>query len=101
MKLSIDEVRKIALLAKLELAEDELQKYAGEISSILDYVSSLKKIDISDINETSNLADYEGEVLRADEAGSAIESDHITMNATDGRAEGTSFKTSKIVGGEE
>jgi aspartyl-tRNA(Asn)/glutamyl-tRNA(Gln) amidotransferase subunit C len=101
MELTRDEVQKIALLAKLDLTDAELEKYAGEITNILGYVSKLQEVDISDTDETSNLSDFEGKVLRADEPNSGIDADHITLNATDGRSEGTSFKTSKIVGGEE
>ncbi len=101
MKLTLEEVKKIALLAKLELTDAELTKYAGEIGEVLDYVSQLKEVDVSDISETSHVSDFDGRVLRNDEPVPSLDAAHITLNATDGRAEGTSFKTSKIVGAEE
>lgn len=101
MKLTREEARKIAELAKLDLTDAELDKYAEEISSILDYVSQLSEVDVTDIPETSNLQDFQGATLRADEPKPAMLKQDITINATEGRAQGSSFKTSKIIGGEE
>ena len=45
MSISIEEVNRIAKLARLSFAEDEKQKLQQELSSILDYVDQLKKLE--------------------------------------------------------
>ena len=47
MRLSKVEVQKIALLARIELKDEELEKYGKELSSILEYVDKLQKADTS------------------------------------------------------
>ncbi len=48
MKISKKEVSHIAGLSRLKLNEKEKESFAGELSSILDYIEKLKKIDIDD-----------------------------------------------------
>lgn len=45
MAISIDEVDRIAKLAKLRFSEAEKQKLQTELSAILDYADQLKKIE--------------------------------------------------------
>ncbi len=49
------EVEHIAKLARLGLSEEEVEKFQGELSSILDYVSQLQVANISDIEPISNI----------------------------------------------
>jgi hypothetical protein len=53
MQLSHEEVRKIAELAKLELTEDEVRLYAGQLSAILGYFRDLQTLDTSAIPPTA------------------------------------------------
>lgn len=41
-----DEIKKIADLARLEISEEESEKMAGEIDSILKYVDQIKSAEI-------------------------------------------------------
>jgi aspartyl-tRNA(Asn)/glutamyl-tRNA(Gln) amidotransferase subunit C len=43
--LTIEEVKHIAHLARLELNNKELKQYSGELSKILGYVDQLRKVD--------------------------------------------------------
>lgn len=54
MALSRDEVLKIAKLARLELTPDEVEVYAAQLSSILDYVETLNKLDVEGIEPTAH-----------------------------------------------
>lgn len=101
MRITKSQAKQIADLAKLELTDAELEKYAGEIGVILDYVSQISKVDVSDIPETSNLKDYQGETLRTDSPVAGMPIQDTIQNATNGRSQANSFKTSKIIGGEE
>jgi len=44
MAISLDEVNRIAKLARLSFTDDEKQKLQHELSSILDYVDQLKEV---------------------------------------------------------
>ena len=65
MKLSKKEVEHIALLARLGLAEAEKAKFTEQLSSILNYVEQLKKVNTSGIEPTAQVTGLEN-VMRAD-----------------------------------
>ena len=56
MSLTPEQVRKIAKLAKLQLKDDdEAEKYARELSEIMQYVDILQEVDISDTIPTAQV----------------------------------------------
>ena len=44
-KISADDVRKVAKLARLDLPEDTIATYTGQLERILDYVDQLQAVD--------------------------------------------------------
>lgn len=65
MKLTGEQVRKIAHLARLYLTDEEVQKYSDQITQILDYVEILKELDTEGVAETNQVTGLEN-VLRDD-----------------------------------
>ena len=65
--ISKEEVQHISKLARLGLTKEEIKKFQGELSSILDYIEKLKKLDVSGIEPTSHSIKVEN-LLRGDEA---------------------------------
>lgn len=75
--LSEEEIKKIALLSRIELREGEVEKFQKDLSSILDYVEDLKAVDTEGLNIVSSvtglenverddkpvLIDYQGQIL--------------------------------------
>lgn len=61
------EVQRIAKLARLNIDEKEEEKFTKELSSILNYVEKLKKVNIAEIKPTSHPFDIEN-VKRRDTA---------------------------------
>jgi aspartyl-tRNA(Asn)/glutamyl-tRNA(Gln) amidotransferase subunit C len=55
MILTRKEVDHIANLARLDLTEEEKQKYQEQLSAILDYAARLQQIDTSGIPPTSSV----------------------------------------------
>ena len=49
MKISREEVLRVAELAHLELSEAEVAKYLTQLDSILDYVAKLNAVDTSNV----------------------------------------------------
>ncbi len=50
--LTIDEVKHIAKLAKLNLTDDEVKMFQKQLSSILDYVKQLDEVDTDNVAPT-------------------------------------------------
>lgn len=60
MKLKKEEIKHIAELSRLELSEEEKNKFGGQLSSILDYVKTLDEADTRGVLPTAfvgNLSD--------------------------------------------
>ena len=66
MELSSDEVRHIARLARIALSDAEVERFRGELSSILDHCQTLSAIDTSDVQPTAQSFELVN-VERADE----------------------------------
>jgi aspartyl/glutamyl-tRNA(Asn/Gln) amidotransferase C subunit len=64
--ISKQEVQHIAKLARLGISEKETEKFQKELSSILDYVEKLKKVDVSKVEAISHPFRIEN-VVREDE----------------------------------
>ena len=52
-RISADDVRKVAILARLDLPEEKIATYTCQLESILDYVSQLAGIDTEGVPETT------------------------------------------------
>ena len=66
MKLSKEEVQHIALLARLGIKEEEIEKFAEQLSSILEYVEKLNEVNTDGVEITAQVTGLEN-VLREDE----------------------------------
>lgn len=66
MSLTNKEVEHIAHLARLGLSEKEVEKYANQLSSILEYVNQLKEVNTEGVIGTAQVTGLEN-VTRADE----------------------------------
>ena len=53
--LTKEEVIKIAQLARIELSEAEVEKFQKDLSTVLDYVEELKKVDVTGLEEVSQV----------------------------------------------
>jgi aspartyl-tRNA(Asn)/glutamyl-tRNA(Gln) amidotransferase subunit C len=52
--ISRDEVLHVARLARLELSEDEVTKFQGQLSQILEAVSKVTELDLTDVPPTAH-----------------------------------------------
>jgi len=65
MNLSKEEIQHIAKLARLELTDEELKKYGGQLSAVLNYIDQLKEVDVKGVEPTAQVTGLEN-VLRED-----------------------------------
>ena len=52
MAISRDDVVHVARLARLELSEEELDRFAGQLDAILEAVGKVAELDLSDVEPT-------------------------------------------------
>jgi aspartyl-tRNA(Asn)/glutamyl-tRNA(Gln) amidotransferase subunit C len=63
--ISRDQVLHVARLARLRLAEDEIDRMARELSSVLDHIEKISELDLDGVPPTTHVIDVEN-VLRPD-----------------------------------
>ena len=64
--LSRDQVLHVARLARLELTPEEVERFGGELSKVLDHIELIAELgDLADVPPTSHVVDVEN-VLRED-----------------------------------
>jgi aspartyl-tRNA(Asn)/glutamyl-tRNA(Gln) amidotransferase subunit C len=65
--LSRDQVLHVARLARLELTDEEIERFGSELSKVLDWVETIEQLgDLENVKPTSHVVEVEN-VLRADE----------------------------------
>ncbi|MFA6424028.1 MAG: Asp-tRNA(Asn)/Glu-tRNA(Gln) amidotransferase subunit GatC [Candidatus Magasanikbacteria bacterium] len=65
MSLSIEEVRKIAKLARIKLTPAEEKRHADTISTVLNFVNTLNEVDTQGVEPTAQVTGLE-DVTRED-----------------------------------
>ena len=92
--LSADDVRAIADLARLELNDEDVERYQQQLSDILGYFQKLEELDTSHIDPTSSVLPLTN-VMRADKAGTALSVDDVVANAPD--SDGEQFRVRAVL----
>ena len=94
MKLSREEVLRIARLARLGLSESEIDRMGEQLSDILENFEILKQVDTSDVPPTAQSIDLQN-VLRDDEVAPSLPSEEVLSNAP--RKEGDYFRVRAVL----
>lgn len=94
MKLNREAVKHVALLARLELTEEEIGKLTTQLNSILEYFEQLNELDTSDVPPTSHVVSMEN-VFREDEVKPSLSSDDALAGAPDRSAD--YFRVPRVV----
>lgn len=94
MKLTPEEVRAIAELARLDLTEEEVALYAGQLSEILGYFQRLQALDTAHIPPTASVLPLTN-VTRPDVAAPPLTPAEVIANAPD--AEDNQFRVSAVL----
>jgi aspartyl-tRNA(Asn)/glutamyl-tRNA(Gln) amidotransferase subunit C len=92
--LTLDEVRRIAALARLSLSPEEERTFAGQLSAILDYVAQLAELDVTGVEPMTH-ALAERPALRPDAVHEGLAPEEALANAP--AREGTTFKVPRII----
>jgi aspartyl-tRNA(Asn)/glutamyl-tRNA(Gln) amidotransferase subunit C len=89
MAISRDEVLHVARLARLELAEDELERFAEQLNAILEAVGKVGELDLEGVEPTAHPLDLVN-VWAEDEPRPCLSADDALENAPE--REGDSFR---------
>lgn len=94
MAISRDTVRYVANLARIELSEDELGHFTGQLDRILEYVHKLKAIGVEGLEPTSHVLDIKN-VYREDIVKASLPVSEVVKNAP--AKEHDMFKVQRII----
>lgn len=81
MKLTKDQVKKVAKLANLPLTDTQEGEYSQQLSKILDYVEQLNKVDTQDVESTFDVTGL-SDVFREDQASASLSQEEALSNAS-------------------
>jgi len=95
MKITKDQVLYVADLARLDLDDASIDKFAGQIGTILDYVDKLNEVDTDGIRPTSHAISLTN-VFREDQQNEHLEREQALANAPE--KEDGNFIVPKVVG---
>ena len=93
-RISSDEVKKVAQLARLELNESEIHQHSEQLEKILEYIKQLEKINTQNVPCTTRAIEVVN-VLRKDEKKNYENSEEILDLAPS--RENKFFKVPKII----
>jgi aspartyl-tRNA(Asn)/glutamyl-tRNA(Gln) amidotransferase subunit C len=84
MAISKDEVLHVARLARLELTDEEVERFTDQLSAILEAVAKVSELDLSDVEPTAPPLDVVN-AWAEDEPRASISVDEALANAPDRR----------------
>jgi aspartyl-tRNA(Asn)/glutamyl-tRNA(Gln) amidotransferase subunit C len=94
MKISPEEVAKVAKLARLDLSPEKIEQYAGQLDDILAYMDKLSELDTASVDPMYTPVDHTT-VLREDEVRKDFTRAEILRNAPE--TDGSFFIVPRIV----
>ena len=93
-KITLEQVRHVALLARLRLSADEEARLVADMSSMLGYVEKLNELDTTDVPPTAQVGEP-GTPMRDDVVTNHPAPDDMLANAP--ARQGNFFKVPKII----
>ncbi len=78
--LTPEEVRHVAMLARLGITDEEVETLRGQLAQVLDYIEVLQEVDTSSVAPTAQILTHLN-ISRADEARPSLPVDLVLQNA--------------------
>ena len=99
---SVEEVRRVAELANLELTAEEEPRMQHDLNAILDYIAQLSEVDTTGVEPMAQVGamlgastDLDGDALRADVVKPSV--DRRAVMAAAPESDGRFFKVPKVI----
>jgi aspartyl-tRNA(Asn)/glutamyl-tRNA(Gln) amidotransferase subunit C len=95
-RITAEEVRELALLARLRLSDAEVTRMTDDLAAILDYVDALRELDTTSVEPMTHAVPFDCP-LRDDQVRPSLPLDEALANAP--RREASFFQVPRIVPG--
>lgn len=80
MSLSKEDVARVAVLARLRLSDEELDRFTGQLNGIVDFVAQLGEVDAADVEPLAHGVEVRN-VFRPDQLGPSLPREAALANA--------------------
>ena len=94
MRLTPEEVEHVALLARLELSDEERERFTTQLNSILEHFEQLQQIDTTGVEPMSHAVAVSN-VFREDEETGSLAQEEALQNAPDAARE--CFRVPRVI----
>lgn len=94
MSISLEDVKRVANLARMDLDDAEANKLTEDLSKILDFAASIQELDTDDVPPTTHCIEF-ANVLRADEVRPSVDRDEALGQAP--KADDECFVAPRII----
>jgi aspartyl-tRNA(Asn)/glutamyl-tRNA(Gln) amidotransferase subunit C len=93
--ISRDDVAHVARLARLELSDDDLDRFTEQLAAVLEHARDVEALDLADVPPTSHPLPLRN-VMRPDEVGPTLDRDEVLAAAP--AAEDGRFRVPPVLG---
>jgi aspartyl-tRNA(Asn)/glutamyl-tRNA(Gln) amidotransferase subunit C len=97
-KLTLDDVRHVAKLARLALPDEKLAQFSTQLTAIVQYIDTMAQVDTNGVEPMAQPLPVHN-VFRDDTPGDPLPLEKTLQNAPD--ADAPFFKVPKVIGGDE
>jgi aspartyl-tRNA(Asn)/glutamyl-tRNA(Gln) amidotransferase subunit C len=94
MAITREEVEHIALLSRIKLSEEELDRFTGHLDGILAYAQKINELDTSDVSPTSHVVPLKNVMREGDRVGKSLDVGEALANAP--ATSGPFFKVPRV-----
>jgi aspartyl-tRNA(Asn)/glutamyl-tRNA(Gln) amidotransferase subunit C len=81
-RISIEQVKHVADLARLAITEEEAEKFATQLDAIISFAEQLNELDTTNVKPTSHVLEMKN-VLREDTPEKGLPREEVLKNAPD------------------
>lgn len=81
-RISVDQVKHVANLARLAVTDDEAELFTKQLDAIITYAEQLDELDTTNVKPTSHVLDMKN-VMREDKPAKGLPIEAVVKNAPD------------------
>ena len=81
-KITTDEVKHVAHLARLTISEQEAEKFADQLGAIITFAEQLNELDTTNVEPTTHVLEMKN-IMREDKSTGGLPREDVLKNAPD------------------